>query len=177
MLPATGLNAARSYVPRAGIETGLMLEEPHHGERVDTWLARCVTARSTAQCVETFEQAFGALCARTRVTLGDVTVTAITDRVLLDASEEFPAFAALRLEPNGAIDCTELGKLVGDGSSAELIGGVRYLLVEFLTLVGRLTAEVLTPALHAELERLAVAAPDAEGPTAPADREDEDASS
>ncbi len=37
----------------------------------------------------------------------------------------------------------------------QLRAAVRFVLVEFLSVLGVLTAEILTPALHAELARLA----------------------
>ncbi len=33
----------------------------------------------------------------------------------------------------------------------ELTGAIRFVLVEFLSVIGHLTAEILTPALHAQL--------------------------
>jgi hypothetical protein len=36
----------------------------------------------------------------------------------------------------------------------ELLAGLRFVLIEFLTVLGNLTAEILTRALHAELAKV-----------------------
>jgi hypothetical protein len=36
----------------------------------------------------------------------------------------------------------------------ELVAGIRFVLVEFLTVLGNLTAEILTSELHAELSNI-----------------------
>ena len=37
---------------------------------------------------------------------------------------------------------------------SELVEGIRFVLVEFLTVLGNLTAEILTPELHSELSNV-----------------------
>lgn len=100
------------------------------------------------------EAALGALWARTHLTLGEVTLVAIADRVLLNTSERFPPFATLKVEATGAVYWRELQQRISDSSATELEAGVRFLLVEFLTVLGNLTAEVLTPELHSVLSEV-----------------------
>lgn len=51
-----------------------------------------------------------------------------------------------------------------DVQESTLIAGTRFVLVEFLTVLGNLTADILTPELHEELAR--VHRPDPGGATA-----------
>ena len=110
--------------------------------------------------------AFGVLWSRAHRTLGDVTLTAIADRVLYVASEQFPAFSTLTLDAAGPT-WDQFRQQVASVPEDELMRGARFVLVEFLSVLGNLTAEVLTPPLHAELERAAADMPagDAAAPT------------
>jgi hypothetical protein len=125
-----------------------MLSTLDHDACVDGWLADA-SAPTHAARVEAFEVATAALWARARVTLGDVTLTAIFDRVLIVTAQQFPSFAPLRLDPSGRVDASALRERPVE--RAELEGGIRFALVELLTVIGNLTADILTPALHAEL--------------------------
>ena len=118
---------------------------------------------------------------RAHQTLGDVTLTAITDRVLYVAAEQHSLISALRIETSG-LRCQELYERAPSLRPDQLEAGVRFVLVEFLTVLGNLTAEILTPALHAELSNVGCEEqePDAsESPSQPLDpeRDREDATS
>lgn len=103
-----------------------------------------------------FEAALRVLWGRTKTTLGEVTLTAIAERVLSKASEKFPLFSTLKVEPTEGIQCRELRKGIGSVRDPALLEGIRFVLVEFLTVLGNLTAEILTPELHAELFKVAL---------------------
>lgn len=127
-----------------------MTEEPSkHEIAVTAWSQRA--ARGTlVEIIQAFELAFAALWERSRVTLGEVTLTAIVDRVLHTASERYPVLAAIELTESG-LRCESLVSAAAGLSEAELSVAVRFVLVEFLTVLGNLTAEILTVALHEEL--------------------------
>jgi hypothetical protein len=122
-----------------------------HEVAVDAWFARVAAGRSVESVIQAFEQAFAALWQRSVVTLGEVTLTAIVDRVLHVATEEYPVL--------GSIDASASASGVGwQGLRAhaglrpeQVFPALRSVLVEFLTVLGNLTAEILTPALHDEL--------------------------
>ena len=99
-----------------------------------------------------FDEAFAAVWRRAHRTLGGVTLAAIADRVVYLARERFPVLSPLEVRENGirceAIRDAELA------SRADLLEGMRFALIELLTVLGRLTAEILTPALHAELAKV-----------------------
>jgi hypothetical protein len=75
---------------------------------------------------------------------------AIVDRVLYTAAERYPFLAAVRVS-HGSVAFDELRNALGTIAREELADAARFALVEFLTVLGKLTAEILTPALHAEL--------------------------
>ena len=105
------------------------------------------------------EAALGALWARTQTTLGEVTLTAIAERVLHNTSEKFPLFSSLKVEPTGGIPFRDLRERITSADDSGLREAIRFVLVEFLTVLGNLTAEILTPELHSELTNFALPEP------------------
>jgi hypothetical protein len=149
-------------VGRSGHDGGSVLDQGQHEAPVDAWLKRSAKDDlPPAVLLQLFEAALGALWARTKTTLGEVTLTAIAERVLHDASEKFPLFSSLKVEPTGGIPFRELRERPNSVNVSELTAGIRFVLVEFLTVLGNLTADILTPELHAELSNVAL--PDTQG--------------
>jgi hypothetical protein len=140
-----------------------LFDEGQHGVCVDTWIERSAENLPPERLLQLFDAAFFALWARTRITLGEVTLTAIADRVLYNASEKFPFFSSLEVDPTAGIQCRELGERIGSIQSPELIDGLRFILVELLTVLGSLTAETLTPELHSALSQVALPGAPGEG--------------
>jgi hypothetical protein len=131
-----------------------VLDEGQHEACVDAWLERSAKDPSPQVLLQLFEAALSALWTRTKTTLGEVTLTAIAERVLYNTSEQFPLFSSLKVEPTGGIPFRELREQLSSGHGSELTKGIRFALVEFLTVLGNLTAEILTPELHAELSNV-----------------------
>jgi hypothetical protein len=127
-----------------------MVDDGDHGARVDAWLERA-RGLTVERLVEAFESVFTVLWRRAHLTLGDVTLSAITDRVLYVAAERYPIFAAITLDTAG-VRWDGFRQRAGTRPVTEIAAGVRFVLLEFLTVLGKLTGEVLTPPLHAELE-------------------------
>jgi hypothetical protein len=124
-----------------------------HGARVDAWLEHAAQGPTVESLAEAFETAFTALWRRAHRTLGEVTLSAITDRVLYVAAEQYPIFAAITLDTAG-VRWDGFRQRAGTRPLPEIAAGVRFVLMEFLSVLGKLTGEVLTPPLHAELEAL-----------------------
>jgi hypothetical protein len=133
-----------------------VLDEARHAAHVDAWLEQSAKNLSTEALLQLFEAALAALWARTATTLGVVTLSAIAERVLYNASEKFPTIASLAVEPAVGIQCRTLRDQIGSVRAAELKAAFRFVLVELLTVLGNLTAEILTPELHAELASIAL---------------------
>jgi hypothetical protein len=127
-----------------------MADESDHGAQVDAWLERARAAQPGHGLAPAFEAAFTRIWERARQPLGDVTLHAIVDRVLYVAAEQHPLCAGLSIGDEG-LSADAFRERAQRASDAELEAGVRFVLVEFLTVLGSLTAEILSPALHAEL--------------------------
>ena len=139
-----------------------MVDDNDHGACVDAWLERAVRGAPAEQVVAAFEAAFTALWQRAHQTLGDVTLGAIVDRVLYVAAEEHPAIAALELDATG-VTWGAFRQRAVTLPVDQLVEGVRFVLVEFLTVLGKLTGEVLTRPLRAQLDALPLGVKHAEG--------------
>jgi hypothetical protein len=135
---------------------GSVRDQGQHATCVDAWLKGSGKDLSQEVLLRLFEAALSALWARTATTLGEVTLTAIAERVLYNASETFPLFSNLKVEPPGGIAFRELRERISSVHDSELMEGIRFVLVEFLTVLGSLTAEILTPELHSELSNVAL---------------------
>lgn len=118
---------------------------------VIAWLER-VADHSVEELLRAFEAAFAALWKRTVLTLGEVTMTAIVDRVLHRVAERYPLVASIETSTSGIrCRCLETRPELRRDEASDAIC---FLLVEFLTVLGDLTAEILTPALRAELSKV-----------------------
>jgi hypothetical protein len=129
-----------------------------HDACVAAWMKRA-DRFGPAERWQFFEQALDAIWQRAHRTLGDVTLTAIVGRVLHDAAQRVPLFGALTVEASGFC-CEGLRERASTADPHELAEGMRFVLVEYLTVLGSLTADVMTPALHSELSNAAPAARD-----------------
>jgi hypothetical protein len=129
------------------------MTENDHSACVNAWLDPVAKELPPDMLIELFERGFAAMWLRAHRTMGDITLTAIADRVLRSATERFPAFAALDVDGSG-LHCKELRERAAGSSHEQVAEGIRFVLVEFLTILGNLTANVLTPALHAELSKI-----------------------
>jgi len=126
------------------------LASDHH-LTVNEWYERVARGRTVAALIQAFEAAFATLWQRSNLTLGEVTLTAIVERVLHTATEQFPMLKGVEVGPSG-LRCEDLRTQAGVPDD-ELSSAIRFVLVEFLTVLGNLTAQILTPALHAELSK------------------------
>ena len=127
-----------------------MTEDRDHAACVDEWRRRLGNDPDAAVLIRAFQGAYRAVWHRAQVTLGDVTLLAIGDRVLHDAAEHHPLLIDVQLDVAG-ISCGELLRRAPSLSMVDLERAVRTVLIELLAVLGRLTADVLTPPLHAAL--------------------------
>jgi hypothetical protein len=130
-----------------------VLDQGQHAACVDAWLDCAARDLPPRNLLLLFEAALGALWARTMTTLGEVTLTAIAERVVHNAGERFPFLSSLKVDPSGGIQCRDLYERLGGMRGSQLMEGMRFVVVEFLTVLGNLTAEILTPDLHAALSK------------------------
>jgi hypothetical protein len=140
---------------------------------VEAWLRRVApNAKSlpSARLISLFDRAMDALWQRAVTTLGEVTLAAIVDRVLYTASEQHRFLSTLKVVETG-VSFDVLRKEGAVPRDVDLAGVVSFVLAEFLTVLGNLTDQILTPALHGELASITLEEP---GTPATAERDDDD---
>jgi circadian clock protein KaiC len=150
-------------------------ERRSHEVTVDRWMAQ-VPPHPPDDVITALERSVGALWRRADATLGAASLKAVMERVLHDASMRFPVFAAVALDSATGIRVADLRTRVKAEDAQQLYEGTRYVLIQFLTVVGNLTAEILTPVLHAALTHAGSDEPAAAASPAPrpADQVSED---
>ena len=124
--------------------------EIDHQTFVRTWLDATASGATTDRLLRLFESAFGALWLRAHVTIGDVTLAAITDRVLLDAAERHPLLTNVTVGDSG-LRFDVLPENMRTAAAADVYAAMEAVLVGFLSVLGNLTAEILSPGLHSAL--------------------------
>lgn len=139
---------------RADSTERFMMHRAAHRDCVDAWMLRAGAAElPPEELVQTFDEAAAALWQRALVTLGEVTLAAMLDRVLCTAAEQFPFLASVEVHATG-LGCGALREGANALPRDPLLAAIRFVLVEILTVIGSLTAEILSPALHAALSRV-----------------------
>jgi len=132
-----------------------MTDDNDHIACVNAWLDPAERRLPPAGLVSALDRGFAALWQRANQTLADVTLIAITDRVLHTAAEGYPFLSHLHVDETG-LRSQALHEHVGAVKREELAAGIRFVLTEFLTVLGNLTANILTPALYSELSQTAL---------------------
>ncbi len=146
--------------PRSGVRCPhrpTMEEDDPNLICVASWIERTAPGLSGEEHVQLFEMSLAAMWTRSQRPLGDVTVAAIMDRVVCTAVERFPVLAGLHVEASG-VSCLDLRARAraAEADNAQLLEAIRFVLVEYLTVLGNLTADIFTPALRAELSAVAI---------------------
>ena len=124
----------------------------HHTTFVESWLDEAARDLDAVGLNTLLERALLALWSGANATLGEVTLSAIVDRVLYVASERFPFVSVTRVEDNGvSFTVRPLCDLQNERRLREAVG---FVLAEFLGVLGSLTDGILTPALHGALAKV-----------------------
>ncbi len=126
-----------------------MAHDRKHESVVADWI-HTVQNRPPAEQVELFCQVFNAVWRRAKRTLGEVSLLAIGERVFYVSGERHPDMVDVAPQSEG-IDPAQLPVKAAETPPLELEAAMAFALTEFLTVVGRLTGEILSPALHTEL--------------------------
>jgi len=139
-----------------------MSERNIHRETLRTWRDGWGGTLSQHELVDLYERALDSLWRRAHLSLGEVSLMAIVDRVLHEGTERFPHLAALKLETSG-VQCGVLRHAASALEPAVLEESLSFLVAELLRVLGSLTGEILTPGLHAELLKVRVPRADERG--------------
>jgi hypothetical protein len=84
------------------------------------------------------------------MTLSDITLFAILDRVLHQSKRKFPSLDGIEINSK-VMTFTNLHYNNENDKSSDLLFALRFMLVDLLRVLGRITAEILTVPLHNEL--------------------------
>jgi hypothetical protein len=142
--------------------------ESSHRAVVDAWIEQTIDdSWPTELVVDAFRTALESLWDRAVTTLGSATLTAIAERVLSTATRRYSFLSAINPRPNGDMRWKQLlRERLATVARPKLLEGLRFAMIELLTVIGRLTAEILGPELHAALDAVSASAIDANAPTA-----------
>jgi len=122
----------------------------HYSQQVDDWIRRNASGLSSERLLLLFGDAIDAIQKRAATTLSEVTLAPIFDRVLIRSQKNFPLLSKMKIEASGV--CLDaLMAQPGDSKPDEVTEAFRFFLVELLTLLGTLTADILTKPLCQEL--------------------------
>jgi hypothetical protein len=121
-----------------------------HSTIVEDWLSLLPVNSNKLKTFEFFEKAFNRVFDKASVSMSEITLSAILDRVLYNSAEQFPLLATLQIK-NDCLNFTEFKKTLKKHSEKEMKDAFHYMLTEFLCVIGNVTGEQLTPLLHKEL--------------------------
>jgi len=127
-----------------------MAQSNSHSDTVKAWCQGWHGSLPVPALLDVYERTLAGLWRRAHMSLGEITLVAIVDRVLHHGVERFPHLAALKVEASG-VHFGELRPSAEALQVALLEESLQFLVVELLRVLGTLTGEILTPGLHAEL--------------------------
>lgn len=117
---------------------------------VKQWDADNATDLQAQDLVTLYALAFHVLCERTLATLSSITVQVVIERVLHEGATHFEVLANVRTQEDG-FNFSGLIENHKNYSAADIRSALQNLLSELLSVIGNITAEILTKSLHAEL--------------------------
>jgi hypothetical protein len=132
-----------------------MPERNIHQEVINAWRQDWAATLDSPALLDVFERALDALWHRAHMSLGEMTLMAIVDRVIHQGGEKFPHLARLKVETSG-VHFGELRHCERTLDRELLEESLVFLVYELLRVFGTLTGEILTPGLHAELHKVRV---------------------
>jgi hypothetical protein len=119
-----------------------------HSAFISKWL-KTLSPKSPHQVEKALHHALSLVWHRSHVTLGEVTLTAIVERVLYGGYQTYPWLKEVVVSEHGP-NFDSISK----NPDSELHEGLQYVLVELLNVLGKLTAEALTHHLYSELAKV-----------------------
>lgn len=124
-----------------------------HKELVSLWEEQNTKDLRKDQLTQLYEIAFQAIERRCLATLSKITLEVVLDRVIHLGSEKFPLLSEVTLEPTG-LSLKGLNQKNNNYKTDELKVGLSYLMREILTVIGKITSDVLSESLHKELMKI-----------------------
>jgi hypothetical protein len=128
-------------------------QDEAHAAQVDSWIVRTAKGLPADQTAALFEEVIHAIRKRTSITLSEITLTAIFDRVLYKSQRKFPLLAGLKIDAKGISLDGNLSQIESQ-DPARITEAFRFFVIELLTILENLTAGILTKALYKEMHKV-----------------------
>ena len=129
------------------------MPETDHAKYVNTWMARATKGRPAASVLEQFEGAWGRLWRRSESAVGEIVLVSIAEMIRSNGADRYPFLSPLKLG-TADVSCNMLLQAKPALEKSELQEGLGFLLSEFVTVVGDLTDQIISPGLYQELSRI-----------------------
>jgi hypothetical protein len=123
-------------------------------EIVNAWEKKKANGLSPGEKASLLESALQVTIERAMQTLSGVTLMVVLDRVLHQSIDKFSILSEVKIE-NNKFNFIELMANEKNHGPEEILEALRYLLIELLRVLGRITADILTAPLHKELLKMA----------------------
>ena len=121
-----------------------------HARTVSLWLQKFPATLTQEEFVGAIEKVFDQALEKTQITISEVTLSAVLDRILYNSAVKFPILNELKLD-GAKLKFASLKRHVKSSSNSEIKAAFLYFFTEFFFVIGNLTAEHLTPILYNEL--------------------------
>ena len=118
-----------------------------HTLQVEAWMAQTIPGLTSEQLISLFSEAIRVLQKRTLITLSEVTLNAVFDRVLHQSQMEFPLLSEVKIDSKGL----SFDGIPDHHKPAEITEAFLFFLIELMTILENLTAGILTKPLYKEL--------------------------
>jgi hypothetical protein len=122
----------------------------HHSKFVSDWIRDTTKGLVQEELLLAFEKAFNRLLDGTRISISEVTMDAVLDRILDNCAESYPMMNQVFIEKT-RFNFDDLRSELSKHHDEEIKSAFHYLITDFLFVIGNLTGELLTPQLHLEL--------------------------
>lgn len=119
------------------------MQNNHSEEQIDAWLEQATKDLPSKKIVEVFGKALKSLSAKASRSLNRLTLMAIVNRVLFQCKDNYPLLQGLKVDHTG-INFDEIQYQLENADPEELKESFRYLFVELLSVLGDITADVIT---------------------------------
>jgi hypothetical protein len=120
-----------------------------HANEVEAWEKRNAASVSPDLLPQLYAKAIQAIHRRSLANLSGITMLVVLDRAIHEVAERHPSL----LEIKAGSEAVDFGNFFrrNEIGSAQLSAALRDLLIAVLTVIGNITADVLTKPLHDEL--------------------------
>lgn len=128
------------------------MHETDHARQVEAWLEHAAKDSTTYALLGLFETAWGALWRRSEGAVGEIVLESIAELIRGEAASRFPFLAPLSLK-SAEVSFKALLEPAQAVEPQRLREALAFILTRFITVVGELTDQILTPGLYGELNR------------------------